>query len=179
MIKFITGNPEKLREAASIIGEIELLNIDLPEIQEMDPRKIIEAKLTEAQKHHEGEYIVEDTSLSCEALNGLPGPLIKWFSKAIGNKKLSEIVHYMGNNKATAITMIGYIDSSKHIEYFSGELHGEIVAPKGEGGFGWDPIFKPLGHQKTFAEMSESDKNKISMRKKALIDLKRFLDEKI
>ena len=47
--------------------------------------------------------------------------------------------------------------------------------PKGEFGFGWDPIFIPKGEKKTFAEMKTSQKNKFSMRKKALVKFKRWL----
>ena len=58
---FITGNKGKLAEVQSILGPIEALDIDLPEIQELDAHKIIRAKIEEAQKHQKGEFIVEDT----------------------------------------------------------------------------------------------------------------------
>lgn len=60
---FITGNKGKLAEVQSILGNIEGLDIDLPEIQELDAHAIIKAKLTEALKHQTGTFIVEDTSL--------------------------------------------------------------------------------------------------------------------
>ena len=82
---FITGNKGKLVEVQEIISSVEQLDIDLPEIQDIDAQEIIRAKLEEAQKHHQGQFIVEDTSLYLDCLNGLPGPLIKWFMKTIGN----------------------------------------------------------------------------------------------
>ncbi|MBA3733078.1 non-canonical purine NTP pyrophosphatase [Patescibacteria group bacterium] len=88
---FITGNKGKLAEVQSILGNVEGLDIDIPEIQDIDANKIIKAKLEEAQKHHAGEFIVEDNSLYLEALNGLPGPLIKWFMKTIGNDGLYKL----------------------------------------------------------------------------------------
>ena len=76
---FITWNKNKLAEVQSIIHDVTQLDIELPEIQDVDAQKIIEAKLYEAKKHHPGNFFVEDTSLYLSALNWLPWPLIKWF----------------------------------------------------------------------------------------------------
>ena len=102
----------------------------------------------EARKHHVGEYIIEDTSLYFDCLNGLPGPLIKWFLEKLGDKKLSEIVEKLGDDSAEAKTIIGYMDEAGNIEYFEGSIKGKIVLPQGEGGFGWDKIFMPDGFKK-------------------------------
>ena len=69
---------------------MEQSDIDLTEIQSVDPKEIIEHKLNEAKKHMKGNLVVEDTSLYFEALNGLPGPLIKWFLKTVGNEGLAK-----------------------------------------------------------------------------------------
>ena len=63
------------------MGDIDLeqFDIDLPEIQEIDAHKVVKAKLEAALAHHEGPFIVDDVSVRCGALNGLPGPFIKWF----------------------------------------------------------------------------------------------------
>lgn len=173
MIYFITGNKGKLKEAQSILGDVELFDVDLPEIQEIDPIKIIEAKLIEGLKHKNSEFIVEDTSLYFDGLNGLPGPLIKWFLKTIGNDGLFNVADKIGNNKAQAKTIIGYAKDKDNIEYFEGIIDGEIVEPKGNKDFGWGPIFKPHGHDKTFGEMDRNEKNSLSMRRIALEKLKR------
>ncbi len=174
---FITGNKNKFQEAQKIIPNIKQLNIDLPEIQEINPRKIIEAKLKEALKNYKGEFIVEDTSLYFDCLNNLPGPLIKWFLKSIGNQGLFEITEKFQNNKARAETMIGYCNNEEEIHYFSGILEGEICFPQKKS-FGWDPIFKPKKLNKSFAEMNLEEKNKISMRAQAFLKLKNFLNKK-
>ena len=83
---FITGNKNKFEEAKAMIPSLQQLDMDLVEIQSTDAHEIIRAKLNEALKYHEGELIVEDTSLYLSCLNGLPGPLIKWFLKSIGNE---------------------------------------------------------------------------------------------
>ncbi|MEI6810562.1 MAG: RdgB/HAM1 family non-canonical purine NTP pyrophosphatase [Candidatus Nomurabacteria bacterium] len=175
MIYFITGNKNKFEEVKSILPDIEQLDIDLPEIQEMDAHKIIKTKLEEAQKHQKGEFIVEDNSLYLEAMNGLPGPFIKWFLKTIGKEGLYKLAETFGNYKAEAKVVIGYSDPSGNVEFFKGTTKGTIVSPRGEGGFGWDPIFLPDGHTKTFAEMDASEKNEISMRRIATQKLNEFL----
>ncbi len=177
MLYFVTGNVNKFQEANSILGDLKQLQIDLPEIQEIDPQKIIRQKLISAFEYTDGEFIVEDTSLYLACLNGLPGPLVKWFLAAIGNEGLARLVKKYGDNAVVAKTCIGYAKSCDEIYFFEGELHGYVVAPRGEASFGWDPIFQPLGYERTFAEMSQKQKNEISMRKIALIKLKEFLSQ--
>ncbi|NMB66726.1 non-canonical purine NTP pyrophosphatase [Candidatus Woesearchaeota archaeon] len=172
---FITGNKGKFEEVKCILPNVEQLDLDLPEIQDIDGKKIIKAKLLEALKHKKEELIVEDTSLYFNCLNGLPGPLIKWFMKAIGNEGLFNLVERFGNFKAEAKTIIGYAKNEKEIHYFEGSIKGTIVFPKGKLGFGWDSIFQPIGYSKSFAELTSEEKNEISMRKIALLKLKEFI----
>jgi len=171
---FLTGNPNKAREAKEILPEIEQLHTDLPEIQDSDPKKIIKAKLEEALKHKQGDFIVDDTSLSFECLNGLPGPLIKWFLKSIGAEGLFQLTQKLGNQKAEARAIIGYATNGD-IYFFEGSVKGTIVSPRGQTGFGWDSIFQPEGQSQTYAEMTQEEKNAISHRRKALNKLSSFL----
>ncbi len=176
MIHFITGSKNKLEEIQAIVPGIEQLEMDLPEIQEIDPHKIIKAKLEAAFAHSGGEFLVEDTSLYMEAMNGLPGPLIKWFLQAIGNEGLVNLGDKLGNNKAVAKTLIGYAKSRDDIHYFEGVVEGSLVTSRVSSGYGWDLIFLPYGHEKTFAEMSQEEKNTISMRGRAAEKLRVFLN---
>jgi inosine triphosphate pyrophosphatase len=176
MLYFITGNKNKLVEARAILGEdLGHLDIDLPEIQEIDAHEIIKAKLEEARRHVEGEFIIEDTSLYLDCLQGLPGPLIKWFLQSLGTERLAALTEKLGNNRATAKTIVGYAGKRNEIRFFEGSISGSIVRPSVSSAFGWDPIFLPDGHAKTFAEMEKDEKNQISMRRLALNELKAFL----
>lgn len=175
-LSFITGNPGKFIEVKEIIPEIEQEDMDLVEIQELDPYKVIEAKLLEAQKIQSGEFIVEDTSLYFDSMNGLPGPLIKWFLKAMKIDGLADLASRFDNQEAEARTIIGYISEAGEIKYFEGKLSGRIVASRGENGFGWDKIFE-LENGKTLAELTLEEKNKISMRQFAANKLKEFLEK--
>ncbi len=175
MLYFITGNPNKFAEAQAILPQLEQLEIDLPEIQELDPHKIIEAKLQAAFVHQAAEFIVEDTSLYFEGLNGLPGPLIKWFLQALGTEGLARLALQSGNAKVVAKTIIGYAKNPEQIEFFEGSIEGTVCLPRGTTTFGWDPIFLPNGYHHSFAEMSREEKNTISMRRLAFEKLRTFL----
>jgi len=176
-IQFITGNAGKFAEAKAIIPDLEQVSFDLLEIQSLDSKKIIGEKLREAQKHHQGEFIVEDTSLSVVAMKGLPGPLVKWFQDTIGNHGIHQIAATYPDQTAIAKTVIGYSNPEGEIRYFEGEVKGKIVAPSDAVGFGWDQIFQPDGYDKTFGEMGKEEKNKISMRRLAFEKLKIFLNQ--
>lgn len=175
-IYFLTGNENKLKEAREFIPEIQSLTIELTEMQSINPYEIIKHKLNEARKHHKDHLIVEDSSLYLESMNGLPGPLIKWFEKAIKLDGIAKLANLYGN-KAIAKCIIGYFDGSS-IKFFEGAINGKIVEPRGENGFGWDKIFIPDGYDKTFAEMTSEEKNQISMRKLAFQKLKESMKEK-
>jgi len=193
---FITGNKNKFQEVKSILQEnnieVEQLELDLDEIQETDARKVIEHKMKEALKKKTGNFIIEDTSLYIKSLNGLPGPLIKWFMQKLGNEgiwrvsdtkklgeeKISEIGKDLEDNGAEAKTIIGYSDSKGKIMFFEGSIKGKIVKPSGPTSFGWDPIFMPENSDKTFQEMSREEKNKISMRRIAAEKLGEYLNVK-
>jgi len=158
-IYFVTGNKDKLREAQAMWSEIEGIDIDLDEIQEMDDKKIIESKLKEAIKQKPGiPLMVEDQLLTIDGMNGLPGPLIKWFVKSISLDGMVKLAKSMGNQTSEARTIIGYADKSGKINYFEATIKGKIVSPRGSIGWGWDYIFQPEGYDKTFAQMSMEQK---------------------
>src|SRR3989338_4361197 len=107
---FITGNKNKFNEVKSV----------LPEIQDIDAHKVVKAKLLSAFEHKKGEFIVEDTSLYLDCLNGLPGPLVKWFQKTIGIEGIGDLAEKFGNDGALAKTMIGYAKNPEEIYFFEG-----------------------------------------------------------
>ncbi|MBN1585569.1 non-canonical purine NTP pyrophosphatase [Candidatus Uhrbacteria bacterium] len=183
-VKFITGSRHKFAEVVAIVGDgvLEQVDIDLPEIQEVDPKAVIEAKLREAMRHgQEGGLIVEDTSLFLDCLSaspdqpGLPGPLVKWFVKTVGQEGLWQLADRFGVYGAEARTTIGLACGPKDTRFFEGITRGTIVAPRGESDFGWDRVFRPEGRTKTFAEMDREEKNGISHRGKAVRLLRDYL----
>jgi non-canonical purine NTP pyrophosphatase (RdgB/HAM1 family) len=178
MLKFITGNANKFKEVQNVLDplKIEQLNIDLEEIQDVDSRKIIAHKLSQAQKHYKGNIIVEDTSLYFDCLGGkLPGPFIKWFNHFVGNARMLKLVEGMKNNKITLVVILGYSSGNSKSIYFEGKIRGKLVKPKGKGGFGFDPILQPEGSTETFAELKTDQYFHMSARGIAVRKLKKYL----
>ena len=181
MLYFITGNKNKFKEFQDIlwIDEVEQLDIDLPEIQEVDPHKIIKHKLQEALKHHPWPLVIEDTSLYMQCLSeNLPWPLIKRFLQELKNEWLYQLAKNSGTYKARATTIIGYAKNKDEIELFEGTVEGTIIEPIHTWDFWRGPIFHPDGHKKSYGAMSKEEKNEISMRRIALNKLKIFLEKK-
>lgn len=171
----VTGNQHKFEEARLIISNIEQVDIDLPEIQSLSSEEVIRAKLEAAANVQSGEFIVEDTSLFFDGLNGLPGTLTKWFIKAIGADGLYKLAESFAVTKAQAQTTIGYRNATGETQFFTGLVEGKIVSPRGGDRFGWDPVFMPNGFDKTFAEMTIEEKTEISPRRLAYDQLAKFL----
>ncbi len=184
IIKFITGNKNKLAEAKAIFErdqpEIELVmekDIDIPELQG-DPVDIVKDKLAWAIDRIEGPLMVEDTSLCYNALEGLPGPYIKDFLKKLGTKGLYKLIDGFEDKTAYSQCIFGLIaKKGDKGELFIGKTPGKIVDPRGPNNFGWDPVFEPEGFDKTYAELESETKNKISHRSKALAKLIDYLKE--
>lgn len=125
--------------------------------------------------------ISDDTGLEIEALNGAPGVLSARFAgeenDSLKNmKKVLDLMQNEDNRAAQFRTVIALILNNK--EYlFEGVVKGIILRTyRGEGGFGYDPIFLPDGYDQTFAEMPFTLKNKISHRGIAIKNLLHFLN---
>jgi len=165
---FVTGNPHKLAEARQVTGlTIDSIEIDLPEIQSLNVGPILNAKAEEAWRQVGRPVIVEETCLELAALNGFPGPLVKWMLEAVGADGLAETALKLGNPRAKAVCCLTYFDDGKMLGAW-GECEGTLVQPaRGSRGFGWDPVFVPDGHSRTFGEMSDAEKTGIGPRGKA------------
>eukprot|EP00767_Chilomastix_cuspidata_P001154 gnl/Chilomastix_cuspidata/1358.p1 GENE.gnl/Chilomastix_cuspidata/1358~~gnl/Chilomastix_cuspidata/1358.p1 ORF type:complete len:198 (+),score=77.97 gnl/Chilomastix_cuspidata/1358:95-688(+) len=179
---FITGNANKLREVREIVPpHIELISHEIKGLVEIQgtPEKVIIAKAKEAARLHKGPVIIEDTSLLYDCLGGLPGPYIKYFVKNLGPEGLYRLASGFDERGATVQCLFAYCEPGCEPTLFAGRTRGEIVAPRGAGGFGFDPVFQPLaaegGDGRTFAEMDAATKNALSHRGKAVRLLAAFL----
>ncbi|MCX6113765.1 MAG: non-canonical purine NTP pyrophosphatase [Proteobacteria bacterium] len=172
---FVTGNRFKLEEVEAVLGKMRHVDLDLPELQELEPRKVVIAKAQAALNQGYSPVLIEDTSLSLVALNGLPGPLIKWFLKALGSEGVYQLAATRNDCRAEVRTIFGLALGPQSFIYGEGIVAGEVVPPRGSG-FGWDSIFQPTGSSKTMGEMSKEEKALFSMRVKALHDLRNQLE---
>ena len=183
-IFFVTGNAKKELEVNSMLRDpkndiapyrLTHVDIDLPELQgqinDAGALDIARAKCMEASRQVGGSaVIVEDTSLCFGALNGLPGPYIKWFWDSLGNDGLWRMLESCTDQSAFCRCVLAYSPGEEEEPLlFVGTTHGKIVAPSGDGGFGWDAIFVPDGYDTPFAVMPLAEKNKISHRSRALM----------
>jgi non-canonical purine NTP pyrophosphatase (RdgB/HAM1 family) len=175
-LTFITGNAAKAEQLGRHLDHpVAHQKLDLPEIQSLDLHEIIEHKTKEAYKQTGGVVLVEDTSLTFKALGRLPGPLIKWFLTELDNVGLCKLLGGYEDRSATAAVCFGLYDG-KELKMFEGEAPGSIApVPKGERGFGWDPVFIPEGHEKTWGEMDPEEQKETSMRRIALKKLEAYL----
>ena len=176
-IKFVTGNLNKVREAGEILG-VSLQQIDIPELYELqthDPGEIVRHKLAQAYRVVKSPVLVEDSGLIFSAWNGLPGALVKWFESTVGCEGMLKMLEPFDNREAFALCYVGFHDG-KNIKIAKGEVRGRVAERlQGAGGFGWDVLFIPDGHERTYAEMSAPEKNAISHRKRAFEALKKII----
>ncbi|KAL3920617.1 MAG: hypothetical protein SGILL_003173 [Bacillariaceae sp.] len=182
-ITFVTGNKKKLEEikrilttGAEIPFEITNQKLDLPELQG-DPVEIAKEKCKLAAQKVNGPVFTEDTSLCFIALNGLPGPYIKWFLEQCGHDGLNKMLDGFDDRSAYAQTIVAYTTGPEdEIHVFDGRTNGKIVQPRGPLDFGWDPVFEPdEGEGKTYAEMDKDFKNSISHRGRSFEKFRAFL----
>ena len=176
-IKFVTGNPNKVREAGEILG-VALEQVNLPhlhEVQTHDLAEIIEDKTLQAHQAVNVPVLVEDSGLVFSAWNGLPGALVKWFESTVGCEGLLKMLEPFDNREAIAMCYVGYHDG-KEIKTAKGVVQGRVADRlQGSNGFGWDTLFIPDGYDRTYAEMTAQEKNAISHRRRAFEALKKMI----
>jgi inosine triphosphate pyrophosphatase len=171
-ITLVTGNANKLRELQAIVPkhlDITSRSVDLPEIQSLDLREIVEDKVKKAYAVVGSPVIVEDVSAGLDGLAGLPGPFYKFFREELGDTILVKL-SAVGGDKATIRCLAAYYNG-KQILLGEGVLKGTVVEPRGQNGFGFDPVIVPEGHDRTMAEMTQEEKASISHRGQALRNL--------
>ncbi|KAI0306873.1 Ham1-like protein [Multifurca ochricompacta] len=176
---FVTGNAGKLKEVREILAQgepidIESRNLDLPEIQGTTQEVAIE-KCRRAAELIGGPVITEDTALCFKAMNGLPGPYIKFFLRELGHEGLNRMLDGFPTRAAWALCTFAY-SPGPGVEpiLFEGRTDGKIVPARGPPKFGWDPVFEAEDTGLTYAEMEATRKNAISHRGRALQKLRAY-----
>ena len=175
-LTFITGNAGKAKYLSDYFHlPVDHVKLDLREIQSLDLKEVIEDKAKRAFEIVNSPVLVEDVSLTFTALKALPGPLIKWFLETLGNDGLCRLLDKLEDRSALAEVEFAICDDTG-VHTFRGTMEGTIAdSPRGEMGFGWDPVFIPKGYDKTWAEMGDNEKHATSMRKIALAQMSEFL----
>lgn len=183
------GKIEEIRQLLTPFG-IKVLSsddIDLPDVEETGTtfEENAALKALTIAKLKKVPCLADDSGLCVDALDGRPGVYSARYAPNRDFKKamqmlLSEMLDTHNANRNahfSCVLVLGYSDGC--YQAFEGRVDGQIaLVPKGESGFGFDPVFIPDGYEKTFAQLGAEVKNKISHRGRALAKLIEFIKEK-
>lgn len=186
-ICFATNNKNKIEEVKSALGpDFTIVSLEeigcqeeLPETGDTLEQNAFQ-KARYVHQHYGVDCFADDTGLEVDALNGEPGVYSGRYageprSDSRNIELLLENMREQSNRKARFKTVIALILEGK--EYaFEGTAEGKIINELvGEGGFGYDPVFRPNGFDRTFAQLSMEEKNAVSHRGNAVKALADFL----
>ena len=201
MLRYVTTNAGKVREAREYLDRVEQLDYDYAEIQAAELGPIAARGAREAYRHAGEPVLVDDAGLFVDGFEGFPGPYSSYVEDTLGVETVQHLVETEidAPRRAAFRCVLAYCDGDDFaatpdpidredrsaaaaagagdeggpdggetlpVKLFYGSVRGRIVDPRGDGGFGYDPIFEHDGQ--TLAEMSPEAKNAISHRGHAL-----------
>lgn len=187
-IVFATNNAHKLEEIRRIVGDsLAVLslsdigcNVDIPENEDTLEGNAM-AKARYVKEHYGYDCFADDTGLEVEALGGAPGVHSARYAPGTSHDSQANMARLLQdmngeeNRRARFRTVIALIQGSEET-MVEGIVEGEILTEQqGESGFGYDPIFRPIESDLTFAQMSADEKNLISHRGRATAKLLKIL----
>jgi len=188
---FATNNAHKLEEVRAILGdayEIRSLDdigcrVDIPETGSTFQENALQ-KAQFVKQYFGFDCFADDSGLECDALDGAPGVRSARYASEEGHdseanmQKLLAELDGKASRKADFRTVIAFVTDTG-VQYFEGKVDGQILTERrGEGGFGYDPLFQPDGYGQTFAEMPAEEKNKVSHRARAIAKFADYLKSK-
>ena len=184
-----TGNKKKIGEIKPLLDGYEVLSIadgiEIPEV--VEDKYTFEGnsqkKALEIAKYLNMVTVADDSGLMVEALEGAPGVYSARYAgedsnDLKNNQKLIRELSNKENKKAKFVSVISVAKPNGEVYSFRGEVHGIIIEKaRGENGFGYDPHFYYEPLEKTFAELTLEEKNKISHRANALLKMKNEIEK--
>lgn len=185
-----TRNPHKTGEIRAMVADrYEVLDAtafpEFPEIEETGTTFLENARLKAEgiSREIDGWVLSDDSGLEVAALDGAPGVWSSSYGGEEGNhaknnaRLLAEMSGKSNRSAKFCCTMVLARNGVAEAD-FTGEVQGSLIdALHGAGGFGYDPLFIPNGHDKTFAELGDEIKNTLSHRARALAQVIAFLDK--
>ncbi|MBR7107595.1 MAG: RdgB/HAM1 family non-canonical purine NTP pyrophosphatase [Lentisphaeria bacterium] len=185
-----TANKHKVDEYKKLLGdiEVELKSLadfpDMPEIEENGSsfKENAGIKALAASKFTGAPAFADDSGLEVDALDGKPGIYSSRYAPTDPERiaKLLSELDGCENRRARFVCAIAIAFNGEVLETFEGSVEGTItLAPRGEGGFGYDPVFQPDGYDKTFGELPQEVKNKISHRARAFANAVDFVENEL
>ncbi len=190
-----TKNKKKIEEIRRITSDMDIMILtseDFPEIPEvvedgLSFRENASKKSLAVAKYTGKTSLSDDSGLEVYALGGKPGVFSARFAgegaeDSENFKKLLDLMKDIDDKdrKARFVCCIALTTPDFKTYFFEGTVEGSIIRePRGSNGFGYDPVFVPEGEHKTFAEMSDQEKDAVSHRGRALFKLREFLKSRI
>ena len=187
-IVFATNNAHKLEEVAAMLGDnYEVLSLreigcdtDIPETADTFAGNALQ-KAQYVKKHYGYDCFSDDSGLEVDALDGAPGVYSARYSGGGSEANMDKLLLELRDKSergAQFRTVIALL-IGEETQLFEGVVRGTIIEERrGEGGFGYDPIFVPEGYDLTFAQLGSEVKNSISHRAKAVTQLAHYLNSR-
>jgi len=184
-LAFVTGNAGKAAELRAQLApraiEVVQDSRGYPEVQADTLREVAEA----GARHLLAEglrppFVLEDSGLFVAALRGWPGVYSRHAMETVGIPGLLKLLAdvELETRSAAFQACLLYVDGAGGLHAFEGTCAGRIAErAAGTGGFGFDPVFVPRGHDRTFAQMAPAEKSALSHRGQAIRRFLEFLDE--
>ena len=185
-----TANQHKFEEYRALLGDqdVELQSLlDYPGFTPSPEtgstfKENAALKAAEASAYCDRPTFADDSGLEITALDNAPGIYSARYGKDDADRIGRVLRELEGKTDRSArfVCVIAIAINGEVIETFEGVMEGTIIdAPRGENGFGYDPIFVPAGETRTFAEMSQEEKNQISHRARALKKALEFIEDEM
>ena len=171
---FVTSNPGKAREADEIFGDkvdVERVDYDCVEIQSDALAEIATYSVRDAYDHFGEPCFVDDSGMFVEGVGGFPGPYSSYVYSTLGlDGVLRALEGFEGDDREARFDCVVAYHDGDDVHTFEGTVRGRVAHERrGEGGFGYDPIFEvtEAKENRTFAEMPPDEKNALSHRRRA------------
>ena len=179
----VTSNAGKVHELAAVLEPlghaVTQREFGYPEVQAPTLEAVVEFGLEWLAQNHPGEaLLIDDAGLFVDALGGFPGVYSRHAWDTIGPAGVLALLGNGEERSAEFRCVLGLLLPDGGHQLFHGSCRGRVTrAPRGDGGFGYDPIFIPKGDERTFAELPLAEKNGISHRGRALAELVEYLGD--
>jgi len=188
---FFSGNPHKVREVGEILGDYcEVVDFSvigsLPEVEETGTTFAENADLKSlaGSAHFDGYVLADDSGIEADALGGAPGVRSARFGGEYATDEantallLQQLEGIRGKARSGRFRcVLSLAKAGVVVGHFDGTVEGIIAnEPKGENGFGYDPVFIPEGYCETFGQLSSETKHAMSHRGRALEKLRAWFE---
>lgn len=193
-IVLASRNRDKIKELRSTLAPLGITlksSYDFPGLEEVvEDRPTLKGNALKKARYVHGQTglpaLSDDTGLEVEALGGRPGVYSARYAGASAtyqdnvDKLLEELSGVEEKNRKAQFRTVVALVSEEGVQTFEGICRGEILTEqRGDGGFGYDPVFRPAGYEQTFGELDAGIKNEISHRGKAIARFYNWLEQRV